>query len=375
MEGRIKSFESFAEAQKAQWQFLFRKNRAWLHVLFWVVASLSVVVNGVVTARFGRDLFMEEDLGAWGLEYSMNDILISLVIAGILNYIFLLWVVPYSRYKVQRRYVWIFVLAELLIYLMIAFILGILAGFFDRDQYFVTFNAMLSLIFGLQLSFLSFYYFWDIYDKQSTLTSYQEVLEQRVEAESNFLNAQVNPHFLFNTLNNIYSLTFNDIKEAKLSIEKMLSLISYIHDESGSNWIDLNTEIEFLKSYLNLELLRNKENNVRLIFEVDGDLNGKRIAPLILINFIENAFKHGVKSNLQKSYINIRIDVYEQNIVFVIRNKKGEKHHELDKQIGGIGLKNVKRRLELIYPRNYDLKIKDKKGYYEVKLVLGNNKW
>ncbi|MBX9449888.1 MAG: histidine kinase [Taibaiella sp.] len=234
---------------------------------------------------------------------------------------------------------------------------------------------MLSLVFGLQLSFLSFYYFWDIYDKQLTLTSYQEVLEQRVEAESNFLNAQVNPHFLFNTLNNIYSLTFNDTKEAKLSIEKMLSLISYIHDESGSNWIDLNTEIEFLKSYLNLELLRNKENNVRLIFEVDGDLNGKRIAPLILINFIENAFKHGVKSNLQKSYINIRIDVYEQNIVFVIRNKKGEKHHDLDKQIGGIGLKNVKRRLELIYPRNYDLKIKDKKGYYEVKLVLGNNKW
>ncbi|MBX9449887.1 MAG: hypothetical protein KL787_09290 [Taibaiella sp.] len=130
MEGRINNFESFAEARKAQWQFLFRKNRAWLHVLFWVVASLSVVINGIITARFGRKLFMEDDLGAWRLEYSISEILISLVIAGGLNYVFLLWIVPYSRYKVQRRYVWIFVVTELLIYLMIAFILGILAGFF-----------------------------------------------------------------------------------------------------------------------------------------------------------------------------------------------------------------------------------------------------
>lgn len=309
--------------------------------------------------------------------YTPLIIFIALFISILLIYVFMIWVVPFIKFKFKRRYIWlaVFVFWILPQYISL-FAYGVYEGFSRGGSMFHDFSQILSAMYGLQLTFLGFFYFLDIYDKQRSLQDYQEILQKRLEAESKFLSSQVNPHFLFNTINNIYSLTIHNPKEAKMAVNMMESLISYIHNDSQEEWIDLAAEIAFLKSYLNLELLRNHEQNVRLIFEVDGSLENKKIAPLIIVNFIENAFKHGIKGNLEKSYVVLRIDAYEHNTVFVIRNKKAKlQQNDMNKAVGGIGLKNVKRRLELIYQDDYSLKIKDKKDYFEVKLTLGNNKW
>lgn len=359
----IQDFSSYSAAQLAQRQTLFSHAKVPLHIFFWA-ATLAVHLMYWLLVFFVNH--EELDFIA-ATNKAFRIFLVALPIAVILNYAYLLWVVPLARYRLRRRIVWIYFLLEALVFVLIFLFLKSK----ESQQALLSF---LSVLVGLQTSFFSFFYFWDIYEKQKVLASYTDILEQRNEAESRFLNEQVNPHFLFNTLNNIYSLTFQDTKKAKISIEKMLSMISYIHHESTSNWIDLGTEIEFLRSYLNLELLRYKDDNVRLIFEVDGKLDGVRIAPLILINFVENAFKHGIKASEKKSYINIRIDVYEHQLVFVIRNKKSRAQGSVESAVGGIGLRNVRRRLELIYGKNYELKIKDRKGIYEVKLILGKIK-
>lgn len=356
----IHGFSSFSAARRAQRQSLFDRRSLLWHLFFWA-ATLALHLIYWMLSFFAAQGEVDVTVNVWN---AIQMFLLALPVAVLFNYTYLLWVVPLVRFTLQRRIVWFYFFLEILLFAVVYFLIADP----QNQQIFLSF---LFVLLGLQSSFFSFFYFWDIYDKQKVLANYQDVLEQRNEAESRFLNEQVNPHFLFNTLNNIYSLTFQDKKKAKVSIEKMLSMISYIHHESTSAWIDLNTEIDFLKSYLNLELLRYKDDNVRLIFEVDGKLEGVRIAPLILINFVENAFKHGIKAREKKSYINIRIDVYEHQIVFVIRNRKSKAQTSVDAPVGGIGLSNVRRRLELIYQKNYELKIKDRKGIYEVKLTLG----
>lgn len=356
-----KEFSGFRQAAAHQIKHLFRADKLRMHLWAWLASiALHFIYYWILTfkpevAQGKANLSLQTDLKVF---------FPCLVPAAVLNYTYLLLIVPLVWKAMKRRIVWVYFGVE-------ALIICCLLYFTIDTPYWNTVVSILSLVVGLQTTFFSFFYFWDIYDKQQVLTDYQLILEQRNEAESRFLNEQVNPHFLFNTLNNIYSLTFQDRKKARASIEKMLSMIGYIQHESTSSWVDIQTEIEFLKSYLNLELLRYKDDNVRLIFEVDGQLEGVYIAPLILINFVENAFKHGIKAQGEKSYINIRIDVYEKQLVFVIKNRKRKVRDSMDIGVGGIGLSNVRRRLELIYGRDYDLSIRDKKDLYEVKLILG----
>jgi len=178
----------------------------------------------------------------------------------------------------------------------------------------------------------------------------------------NNLKAQLNPHFLFNSLNNIYSITGKENKEARNYIIKLSDALRYMLYKTSSDTVPLKDEIEYLENYIGLEKLRlESDSNVEF---TKANINDKlNIAPLILLPLIENCFKHCNKPN---AIIKIDLSTYKNKLVLICENNKSENNYE----DGGIGLINSKKRLELIYPNRFTLKINDSKTMYKSKLNL-----
>ena len=186
-------------------------------------------------------------------------------------------------------------------------------------------------------------------------------LHQR-EMELNSLKAQVNPHFLFNTLNNIYALTLSNSEQASEVVLQLAGLMRYQLESTKKNLVTLEEEIEFLKLYFELEKIR-IGNKATLIFEVDLDKYTLWIPPMILMTFIENSFKHGVNRDKSKSYIKISISSHNQNLTMKIENGKPEQR-SVNTGFGGFGLKNVLRRLEILLPGKYNIKVEEDDDKY-----------
>ncbi|GAA4334277.1 sensor histidine kinase [Mucilaginibacter gynuensis] len=190
---------------------------------------------------------------------------------------------------------------------------------------------------------------------------------QRLSAELSFLKSQVNPHFLFNSLNSIYSLAYQKSETTPEAILKLSEIMRYMLYESNDNKVDLEKEIHYLQNYIDLQKIR-FGHKAFIDFKVNGSIDNQRIAPLLLISFIENAFKHGV-ANDPNSPIKMLINVDNGHLSFYIENKKHNNNRDAS---GGIGLNNVKRRLNLLYPKKYNLTIRDEADTYicELSLVL-----
>ncbi|WP_171974468.1 sensor histidine kinase [Cellulophaga omnivescoria] len=191
--------------------------------------------------------------------------------------------------------------------------------------------------------------------------------EQKKTAELTALKHQLNPHFLFNTLNNLYSLALKKSDQTPDVIEKLADILDYMLYRCNDTFVSLQKEIELINNYLSLEKVRYGKR-VQILFEnnIKKDVN---IAPLLLLTFIENAFKHGVSQELKEALIEININLENSQIVFYIKNTKPNASLENSEE-SRIGLKNVKKQLELVYPNNYILDIKNAKETYEVTLKL-----
>lgn len=190
---------------------------------------------------------------------------------------------------------------------------------------------------------------------------------EKLTAELRFLKAQVNPHFLFNTLNNLYYLaTVNSPKTPEV-IDKLSQMMRYMLYDSNHPKIAISKEIDYMKNYIDLEALR-LDNKIPINFEISGDLDGKQIVPLIMITFLENAFKHGVSNNSKNAFVNISLKVNGDKFEYVVVNNKIQSKNEIAKS--GIGLQNVRRRLDLSYPNNYELKIVEDEHTYKVTLTI-----
>ncbi len=187
----------------------------------------------------------------------------------------------------------------------------------------------------------------------------------QLASELNFLKTQINPHLLFNSLNNIYVQTRKRPDEAAESVLLLSDLMRYQLYDCAKENVNLSDEIEYLKNYLKLDKLR--KNNTEVAFHVDGSPEHIKIAPFLFIPFVENAVTHGISSN-DPSFIDINFDVDGRNLDFVIKNSKPILPNK--KLNGGIGLANVKRRLELLYPDLHELKIENKKDQFGVSLKI-----
>lgn len=198
----------------------------------------------------------------------------------------------------------------------------------------------------------------------------QDLQTQTMQSELRFLKSQINPHFLFNTLNNLYALTLKKSDKAPEIVIKLSEMMRYMLYECNEKRVPLDKEVHYLENYLDLEKLR-KGQMVDIGFEVNGRIGQQTIAPLIFIPFVENSFKHGANNHIKKGFVNIKLDIDNQNIVFFIENSKVDSlPAQTHKRSGGIGLVNVKRRLDLLYPKKYKLDIKDNPNTYAVRLRL-----
>jgi len=196
-----------------------------------------------------------------------------------------------------------------------------------------------------------------------------KINEQKKVNELAVLKHQLNPHFLFNTLNNLYSLTISKSEKAPEMIEKLSDILDYVLYRSGDKFVHLQKEVQLIDNYLLLEKIR-YGNRVDIHFDKKINHNVK-IAPLLLLTFIENAFKHGVSQELDKATIDILIQTNTNSVEFYVNNSKPKQENRNDiKESNGIGLKNAKKQLELLYGNNYNLKLENMPHSFKVSLNL-----
>ncbi|MFY0592489.1 sensor histidine kinase [Roseivirga sp.] len=196
----------------------------------------------------------------------------------------------------------------------------------------------------------------------------RELENQNLLSELAFLKSQINPHFLFNTLNNIHTLAYKKAEGAPEAIMKLSELMRYMIYESDMSFVPLSKEIQHLKSFIDLQELRFKQKGI-VNLEVTGDVKQREIAPLLLLPFIENAFKHGYDLN-KEGAIKATLHIGDE-IAYEVENLIPSTDTLLQKDVvGGIGLENVRRRLELIYPKSHTFLVNESSNSFTVRLTL-----
>lgn len=195
--------------------------------------------------------------------------------------------------------------------------------------------------------------------------------KEKLEAELHFLRAQINPHFLFNTLNNIYSLARKKSDLTPEAIVKLSKLMRFLLYEGTADRISLHKEVSLLEDYIALEKMRYPAHRLSLNFNKTVDDEAALIAPLILLTFVENAFKHGASESEGHTTININLTLKDQMLLFEVENSNHTNHNGVDKKIG---LKNAERQLSILY-RQYDLEIKPQEMKFIVKLNINLNSY
>ena len=223
------------------------------------------------------------------------------------------------------------------------------------------------------ISLLLFVMIWSLSSAISIVKEWRYTLQRVVLAEAEkaraelaFLKAQINPHFLFNTLNNIYSLAVTKNNDTPSAIMKLSNIMRYLTDDATHDYVPLQSEVECISDYIELQRLRlNQKTEIN--FSVSGHLDEKQISPLILITFVENAFKYGV-SNHEPSPLIIKISAEERTITLLCQNKLFNTVRKVERE--GIGISNTRQRLELLYPNKHLLNITTDNGVYTVLLTL-----
>ncbi len=190
---------------------------------------------------------------------------------------------------------------------------------------------------------------------------------EKVNAELSFLKAQINPHFLFNTLNNIYTLSVMNSEHTSESIMKLSNIMRYVTDDVSNDLVPLQNDLDCIRDYIDLQRLR-LGNKTRVHYDVRGMITHQRIAPLILMSFVENTFKYGVsKQENSEIYINIGVD--GDQISYESRNRIFDGRTSVTERTG-IGIANTRKRLEHLYSGRYSLQITDAEGIFTVHLLL-----
>ncbi len=197
-----------------------------------------------------------------------------------------------------------------------------------------------------------------------------ELLNQNQASELALLRYQINPHFLFNTLNNIYALVYKKDEKAPGAVMKLSEILHYTLYKSNVERVQLDNEIVCLRSFIELQSLRVSDPNF-VSFTVEGDANGKTIVPMLLLPFVENAFKHCQKE-VQSPGIIINILINDDFIEFRCKNFVSENNQAYKDEVGGIGLQNIKRRIELLYDKMHKLEIVKTEQEFNVYLKLYN---
>jgi len=291
------------------------------------------------------------------------------------------WLIP--CFLLKRKYVYFFLLLPL-IFLSAIYITRIVDVFFVEPY--------IDKIYGSELVWYPEHVsgFWQkVFDKRAffgalkgvnlivwvalAVKLFKLLLERRnaaLEAELNFLKGQIHPHFLFNTLNNLYGLTLNKSDKSPEVVLKLSGILRYMLYECNTESIELKKEVGMITSYLELEKIRYGDR-LEAQFSVNGDCGEIRIAPLLMLNLVENAFKHGTSDQLGACWVNIDLQVSDKKLKLKVSNSQAEKEDlPAEKHYGNIGLSNTKKRLDLLYPDAHRLKFFNEEDMFLAVLEL-----
>jgi sensor histidine kinase YesM len=268
-------------------------------------------------------------------------VLVCFVLAAVISAIHGNYILPYVRYRLFD--------IEYIHPINTSFLLALLAGLRGAIT-----------VGGIAVAIKLMKYWYQKEQKNLVLQ------KENTESQLQLLKSQVHPHFLFNTLNNIYSLTLTKSEDAPVVVAHLSDMLRYMLYECNENEVPLVKEVEMLKKYLELEKLR-YGNRIDISFKSGSTVDGLKIAPLLLLPFVENSFKHGVSEQLEQCWINLHLHASGNKFHFHLTNSTGGKGVI---QKGGIGLKNIRKRLDLLYAGKYNLVIKEDEDMYLVKLEL-----
>ncbi len=332
--------------------FLFRY-RIWWHVLFWVVWYFFYILTysaGVIER----------------VQFIYNLGLLPVRMAY--TYLLIYWILP--NFLLKKRH---FLFAVLLVIhgVLFGFTIWIVLNIVSGRPYFepIPFIRPLVLNYQIPATAATIYMFKRWYLIREYSLSLQK---EKIESELNFLKSQIHPHFLFNTLNNLYALTLQKSDRAPDMVLRLSSLLEYSLYSGKENEVELREEMTQIRGYIDLEKLRFGDR-LKISVEMNENMDGLTIAPVLLLPFVENSFKHGAGSDLGAPFIHIRINVEGNMLKFRIINSYLTETGKFEKYRERIGLKNVRRRLELLYPGRHQLDISQTEDTFEVNLHMELN--
>ncbi len=329
------------------------------HVLFWLGYL------GLITASYSS--FIEFELAFGRSLYS-----ISFQVAFV--YLNLGFLIPF--YLKKKAYVQYVLGVMLLIGLLVVFRVWLQDLIFDPPPRYGPprggnggLRRYMGAIFGMMTSWgfsTAYVFIKDWFQNQQTKA---DLKHQQLASELKFLKNQINPHFLFNTLNNLYTLCYMKDERAAPVVIKLSEMMRYMLKESPAQRVPLEKEVAFLNSYIELQQLKTDETRA-VTFEVAGVTSAHQIAPLLLLNFFENAFEHGDWEKNPEGWIQARLSISDSNqLHFTIANSVHSREEVLPLE-KGIGLQNVERRLELLYPGQHKLTFSPQADRFDVELIL-----
>jgi len=281
------------------------------------------------------------------------------------RYLSQMWII---RYKIIPNRVFMTLVATLVMSLILLFLAAqfslVLNKLFMRFLVVLIPFSILSLATGILIKLVR--------NNIKVLIQEANANAEQSHSELKFLQTQLSPHFLFNTLNNIYGISLTQHQKIPELLLKLSSLLRYSVYDVKEMFVPLKSEMEYIRNYIDFETIRIGDKLVlttSLEADIDPDI---KIAPLLLIVFVENAFKHGKNTSEQKIYIDITLKIWANSILFSVKNSNNGANDEnsLVNKSSGFGLENVVRRLELLYTGEYDLKMQNKDGFYNVMLQL-----
>jgi len=338
--------------------------RVLLHVSFWLFFLLFYISN------------KKQEVSTYDYAFVYSWKILAQTIAG---YGLIYWIIPQTLNK--KKYLlftvfilgWLYFVFAILITFKYYYLEPKFPGFFDdwpgHKMTIPERLTSLKLIIG-EFSFITYPIiimgFISFNRKQQRLL---RVEEEKKSMELKVLKNQLNPHFLFNTLNNLYVLTLKKDDKAPEVIAKLSEILDFILYRCNEDYVSIEKEIVMIENYISLEKLRYSENRLEISFDKEIQESNK-ISPLILLTFIENAFKHGVINEAEKAVIRMDLVSKKEQIFFSIKNTKSKVDFESISDKSKIGLENIRKQLNLLYPNKHQLHIEETTSSYSVQLYL-----
>ena len=332
-----------------------------LHIIYWGLILMFLIAMS----------FIREGSA------TMKDYFLSFGVIGIINvslfYINYIFLIP-ELIKRRKKY-WLYILSFFLLLIAGTFLKTVLAVLnpeelltyrTEKMEHHFSVNG-----FALNAAFFSGFFLISsciikfIIDWFSSERIQRNLESERREMELQFLKSQLNPHFLFNSLNNIYSLAYQKSDKTADAIMKLSEIMRYMIYESNTPTVALSKEVDYLTNYIELQKIRFKDGAF-IELTLNGEIDDQKIVPLMLISFVENAFKHGVVNDPAEP-VKINIIANQKILHFSVINKKNQQNKDAQ---GGVGLTNVERRLQLVYPDRYKLNVVNSATHYTCELMI-----